>query len=1160
MLKNQKKFLGMVGIIAVILIAVVSYGVSTQAWSAKSAVKNSMWHCATKDPATRWNAANPLLTGLTTTIDSAHFRVHYTPGVWSAGTPDVCNAAYAQQVSNSLEAAYTSIVTNFGFPAPPDSDNIIDVAVRSFPGDPDPANPNTWGEAMDYIPASDAPGDNTVTYSASPANVPTPEPFLIVINSALFQTAGDPASGPLVKRINAVTAHEFMHTVQANYDWYALGGSSWNGTLAWVEEGICKWIEDECYDADDEYLDWLNAYMDNPDRKITSLTYEAVLYWRFLSEHYIFGDGRWIIKQVLERLVDERPTVADNVTVTVGHGVAKYGEHDGIDNDEDGTTDEVGDGLNFYTFPYTLVHEGTCSEGTVAGLAPTTQGTLSYFARANYMKDNEYSEGASYHAIKLYDGTTNSTTFTGAQVNITNKTLNPFAADYIKIDPSGAAGKKLNIHFASNDLTTKFVVKVLYITAGGDFTDGYLALRKDSTNTFLQGDFAVLVPSNYSQIVVVITRTSSAGAGIWSVTLKEPAVAELNQFSINAGLQYLRCHQNDNGSWPSWYLGVTELDVLAFLNQGFDETDPAVKAAMKYIMSHYNAGGYFGNGLRNYETAIAVLDMVAADQFNNPKKYAVQIEAAKNWLLANQNVGANNPNCDDEAYTDSNGNGKWDPDELYTDSNSNGTWDPGEPLLTDWDNDGVWDAHEPFTDSNSNGTWDANPYYGGWGYSGLSPYWSDLSNTQWDLMALYAAGVRPPHSAYTAALRFISRCQNIGKHKGIYINDLYWDHDDGGLVYQPLPWGVFGSTSFGSMSYAGVWSYILCGVDSPADIRLKKALDWCAANFSVTANPNRSSTSALYYYYLTLAKAMAMAGGNASPADWFTQLTTQLRSLQHDTGYWVNTDNDELEYDQYLCTAYSLLAMETQTAEISNNYSVAFVFCSNVSVKLYLKSGDNWVETTNFTVNNSTDFNGDGHNDLIIEVPNVQFGNYKLEITGNETGSYDLYVLGKVNGVEVSRESFLNQQIALNEIQESSISVGALTGFTVHTTAPVKVGYVPGTTAPPANNVKVKLGGFCFIATAAYGSYLDPHVQILRDFRDQYLLTNPLGKALVAFYYKNSPPLANFIARHESLRAVTRLLLTPVVYAIEFPLAAAAVMMLIFAAIVFSVRRKALKN
>ena len=69
----------------------------------------------------------------------------------------------------------------------------------------------------------------------------------------------------------------------------------------------------------------------------------------------------------------------------------------------------------------------------------------------------------------------------------------------------------------------------------------------------------------------------------------------------------------------------------------------------------------------------------------------------------------------------------------------------------------------------------------------------------------------------------------------------------------------------------------------------------------------------------------------------------------------------------------------------------------------------------------------------------------------------------------------------------------------------------------------------CFIATAAYGSIMEPHVKILRDFRDRFLISNIVGNFFVNLYYKYSPPLANFIAKHDNLRALVRISLFPVV-------------------------------
>lgn len=65
--------------------------------------------------------------------------------------------------------------------------------------------------------------------------------------------------------------------------------------------------------------------------------------------------------------------------------------------------------------------------------------------------------------------------------------------------------------------------------------------------------------------------------------------------------------------------------------------------------------------------------------------------------------------------------------------------------------------------------------------------------------------------------------------------------------------------------------------------------------------------------------------------------------------------------------------------------------------------------------------------------------------------------------------------------------------------------------------------GGCFIATAAYGSPLHHHLDILRDFRDKYLMPSKFGRTIVNLYYKYSPFVANLIAKYKVLRIIIRL-------------------------------------
>lgn len=97
----------------------------------------------------------------------------------------------------------------------------------------------------------------------------------------------------------------------------------------------------------------------------------------------------------------------------------------------------------------------------------------------------------------------------------------------------------------------------------------------------------------------------------------------------------------------------------------------------------------------------------------------------------------------------------------------------------------------------------------------------------------------------------------------------------------------------------------------------------------------------------------------------------------------------------------------------------------------------------------------------------------------------------------------------------------------------------------------------CFIATAAYGTPLHPHIDVLRQFRDEQLMRSSMGRTLVSLYYTYSPTLAGVISAHESLRFITRVLLAPLIYGLMYPgLALGLLLLLIMIPGVFRHRKK----
>lgn len=74
----------------------------------------------------------------------------------------------------------------------------------------------------------------------------------------------------------------------------------------------------------------------------------------------------------------------------------------------------------------------------------------------------------------------------------------------------------------------------------------------------------------------------------------------------------------------------------------------------------------------------------------------------------------------------------------------------------------------------------------------------------------------------------------------------------------------------------------------------------------------------------------------------------------------------------------------------------------------------------------------------------------------------------------------------------------------------------------------------CFIATATYGSPIASEVVLLQNFRDKHLESSSFGRIFIKSYYRLSPPLAKIISNSNLLKAISRQILRPLIFAVKF--------------------------
>ena len=340
--------------------------------------------------------------------------------------------------------------------------------------------------------------------------------------------------------------------------------------------------------------------------------------------------------------------------------------------------------------------------------------------------------------------------------------------------------------------------------------------------------------------------------------------------SLSKGVTWLNNEQNaTSGSWgEADYPALTALALrstmghpdLSVVNQ-FSSNQ---KKGFSFLLSKVQSdGGIYGKGLACYNTSIC---MMALLQSKNPE-YNDVIKSARRFLVNQQ---------------------------------------------SDFDQKGKID----------------NTFDGGVGYGSRWAH-SDLSNTHLAMEALFYAKktLQSKESEdldldWDAAISFVSRCQNLSA-----TNQEKWvstqKEDEGGFVYFPgssmagereLPDGSIALRSYGSMSYAGLLSFIYAEMDD-TDPRLKAVRTWLKENYSIAENPGMGPQG-LYYYYHTMAKALSLSGiehildKNGKKRDWRKELALELLNKQSPEGYWLNENGRWWERDPVLVTSYAILALE----------------------------------------------------------------------------------------------------------------------------------------------------------------------------------------------------------------------------------------------------------
>ncbi len=376
-----------------------------------------------------------------------------------------------------------------------------------------------------------------------------------------------------------------------------------------------------------------------------------------------------------------------------------------------------------------------------------------------------------------------------------------------------------------------------------------------------------------------------AVAGSEADAAEDTAPALVSKSDVKAAsdraANWLIDHQRADGSYGIYLadVGVTAMVVhaLADCPRAYREEDgPFISLAVEYLLKNVQADGGVYNadqGLRNYKSSVTLLALNALDQGRKKRRYVPQISALAGFIRGLQ--------CSEDSSP------------------------------TPYDAEKHW-------------------MYGGTGYG--SDRRPDISNTQFSLEALHAYGLSEDSEVWKRVSVFLRRCQNLSETNDFLDGTDHKSTEDGGFFYYPgeskagnieNPDGSRSYSSYGSMTYAGLKSYIFAGL-SRDDVRVKKAWQWIRKNYSIERNPGMATEKnpergwmGLYYYYVVMSRTLELLEAevvetlDGKKHRWAAELATQLISLQSADGSFVNPVDRWWEGDRALVTAYALRALSS---------------------------------------------------------------------------------------------------------------------------------------------------------------------------------------------------------------------------------------------------------